>query len=299
MQEGHGRRIERKAGLEGLVEALSQKLSPGDLQSLLLEVYARRNPSANQRARQLLEHHQKSRFTQPAAVCARRLNQLEGLAYSHLPGEFEPLVLSPLAPLGACSGLASVHQNKVVSTVRNLEVSADPANQLALECALRRRAGEPARLAAHQRVVRAQALPPGPSFAHFSLFALATAERAVRSFWHQSLVQHLSFYLAFLGQAFPQGQTRVALTPLQGPPWSGVLETLSGPFPRTILKLDPDRISGRGYYQVACFKIYLDDLEIGDGGFTDWTAALLSDRREGLLTSGISLERLALLSRGS
>jgi hypothetical protein len=36
--------------------------------------------------------------------------------------------------------------------------------------------------------------------------------------------------------------------------------------------------------------------EIGDGGFTDWTARLLANQKERLLISGYGLDRLAGLS---
>ena len=52
---------------------------------------------------------------------------------SLLPPEYEPVELSPLAPLGTSSVVGTVHQNKVVSTSRNSEVLSDPTNVLALE----------------------------------------------------------------------------------------------------------------------------------------------------------------------
>ena len=47
---------------------------------------------------------------------------------------------------------------------------------------------------------------------------------------------------------------------------------------------DRDRAGGRGYYRDVCFKVNaLADgavVEIGDGGFTDWTARLLANGKE-------------------
>ena len=37
-------------------------------------------------------------------------------------------------------------------------------------------------------------------------------------------------------------------------------------------------------------------MEIGDGGFTDWTAQLNNDAKERCLTSCVSTERLAALT---
>lgn len=64
---------------------------------------------------------------------------------------------------------------------------------------------------------------------------------------------------------------------------------------------DPDRTSGRGYYQGLCFKVMArfgggELEEVGDGGFVGWTRELLSNRKERLLISGLGIDRLAALS---
>ncbi len=65
--------------------------------------------------------------------------------------------------------------------------------------------------------------------------------------------------------------------------------------PGTAFAFDDDRESG--YYSGACFEIRAttgsgDDLSVGDGGFTTWSADLLSNAKERLLISGLGLERL-------
>ena len=51
------------------------------------------------------------------------------------------------------------------------------------------------------------------------------------------------------------------------------------------------------YYRDLCFKVtaYADGepREIGDGGFTDWTARLTANAKERLLILGLSTDRLA------
>ena len=63
------------------------------------------------------------------------------------------------------------------------------------------------------------------------------------------------------------------------------------------VRRDPARTSGRGYYRDLCFKIHVGtatgSIEIGDGGFTDWTRRLLAGPKERLLISGLGLDRLA------
>ena len=64
-----------------------------------------------------------------------------------------------------------------------------------------------------------------------------------------------------------------------------------------MIVLDHTRQRGRGYYRDLCFKVYANTgghlEEIGDGGFTDWTAQLLTNAKERLLISGIGVDRLA------
>lgn len=255
------------------------ELSDRDLQSLLLEVFAQRVPAPER----LLQRCRESRFVQPSPLDVRKSTRLLALAWELLPETFEAIELSPLAPLGTCAGLATVSQNKVVSTGRNCEVSADPSPMLAMQCA--RRKG-PVDLAAWQRVVRAQALPPGPGYyAHFGIFSLVSAGR--QGFEALALRRHWRFYQAFLQRAVPGARVEIRLTD-----WDGLAEQLQG---ETFLT-DPERVSGRGYYLRACFKIHVNGVEIGDGGFTDWMARLRSDRREAFLSSGLGWERLVALA---
>jgi hypothetical protein len=62
---------------------------------------------------------------------------------------------------------------------------------------------------------------------------------------------------------------------------------------------DRDRQAGRGYYRDLCFKVnaysYGEPREVGDGGFTDWTARLTANQKERLLISGLSTDRLAAI----
>ena len=304
-------RIEREAGVPGLVEALTDRLSPADLSSLLLEVFRRR--AAARAPRDLLVDHTDNRFCRPSVVDARVLAEWDRVAFGALPSDFEVMELSPLAPLGVCSAVATVSQNKVLSTTRGVEVVSDGTNVLALECALRRRAsrskGEdtPVKLAASMRVVRAQQFEGARSFAHFRLLHLSSAGRdsGTSQFVFDALVEHVAIQLralrAFLGDAAP---LRVALTDLSAhessEPWTErAIGALRREHPDVEVVIDQQRESGRGYYRSVCFKLYArvadEWLDIGDGGDVDWTARLLSDRRERLFISGVGSERVAAL----
>ena len=304
-------RIEREAGVPGLVEALTDRLSPADLSSLLLEVFRRR--AAARAPRDLLVDHTDNRFCRPSVVDARILAEWDRVAFGALPSDFEVMELSPLAPLGVCSAVATVSQNKVLSTTRGVEVVSDGTNVLALECALRRRAGRskgedtPVKLAASMRVVRAQQFEGARSFAHFRLLHLSSAGRdsGTSQFVFDALVEHVAIQLralrAFLGDAAP---LRVALTDLSAhessEPWTErAIGALRREHPDDDLVIDQQRESGRGYYRSVCFKLFVrvadEWLDIGDGGDVDWTARLLSDRRERLFISGVGSERVAAL----
>src|SRR5205823_1229389 len=158
-------RIERDTGVPHLADILSDRLAPTDLQSLLLEVYARRVKRRDPKA--LLDDHVSNRFAQPSASNPGRLLEWDRVAFSKLPKVFRPVELSPVCPLGAASVLSPVSQDWIVSTIRNTEVVADSTNVLALECAVRRREQKnlssgktaPIHLAASHRLLRGHKFP--------------------------------------------------------------------------------------------------------------------------------------------
>lgn len=307
-------RILRQVGDEELVEKLVGRLSASDLQSLLIEVYRQR--TAILVPQHLATQYSTNRFVQPAQASPTAMLDLDRLAYSLLVPRFEPIELSPLTPLGSCSVVSPISQNLAVPTIRNTEVCSDSTNVLALECARRRRqalcndprALDRIKLCASHRLLRAQQFDEPGSFAHFRLFALCTAGRDEGHFRFESeaLAEHLAFYLRFLERAVNLGyqidDVRVSVTawdvrrvaPLQ----ARVLDALAIQFPDVVMRFDPHRRGGRGYYAAVCFQIHARDRTgadylLVDGGFTTWTQQLLSNRKERLLTSGLGSERLA------
>jgi hypothetical protein len=66
-------------------------------------------------------------------------------------------------------------------------------------------------------------------------------------------------------------------------------------FPEAQLRFNFARLEGLAYYAGPCLRISPATADgqrypIVDGGFTNWTARLLQDRKERLLTSGIGTE---------
>lgn len=304
-------RIERAAGAPGLAATLVEKLSPTDLQSLLLEVYRIRSGRIQPAA--VLADFEANRFVRPAGVSPLSLLRWEHLAFSHLPPEFAPIALSPVCPLGTNSVVAQVDQNWAVTTVRNTEVVADSTNVLALECAIRRRellridpkSPTPVHLAASHRLLRAQRFEGPLSFAHFSLFSLCSAGRDQGSlrFELSALQTHVRFYLtalqAFLGPRIP---LQFSVTNLGPDSRASLIEeqllsVVQAEFKQVDCSWEENRTSGRGYYRDLCFHIHATDtsgqpLQLVDGGSVDWTQKYLSNAKERLITSGIGSERL-------
>ena len=119
-------RIERDSGVPRLADILSDRIGPTDLQSLLLEVYARRAKKRNPRV--LLDDHVSNRFTRPSASDPTRLLEWDQVAFSKLPKLFRRVELSPVCPLGTASVLSPISQDWIVSTTRNSELS--PTRQM-------------------------------------------------------------------------------------------------------------------------------------------------------------------------
>ncbi|MGI8588526.1 MAG: hypothetical protein ACR2M0_12700 [Chloroflexia bacterium] len=308
-------RILRESGMPALLEFLGERLARTDLQSLMLAVYGRR--AVRQTPSRVLDQYAQNRFVGPATVSLRAIAAVDSLALAHADPLFEALDLAPVCPLGTVAALTGLDQNRIVSTARNTEVVSDSTNVLALECALRRRAARRqtprddgwVRLCTSHRLLRAQYYGQTTWRSHFRLFALCTAGRdsPAARFECAALAEHLGFYLALMAALPTLGyelrDIRIVVTDL-GADRAALEQEVFGPLAARLagveFEFDPEQTSGRGYYDWLRFHLYATDAagvahEIGDGGFTDWTQQLLSDRRERLLISGISTERICEL----
>ncbi|HYK33682.1 MAG TPA: hypothetical protein VEV63_17050, partial [Streptosporangiaceae bacterium] len=312
------RRVLGEVGGADLLDVLAVRLSGADLTSLLLEVMRQRADRLS--PAEVLRQYRNDRFVSPAATDIRDMRRVEDAMFGALPADFDVLTLAPVLPLGAHSAVATVDPRNVIATIRRTEVAADPTNGLALEAAARRarlldaspRSAEPVRLAASQRVTRAQQFEGPISFAHFQLLGVVTAGRDVGSheFERTHLIEHLRLAvsgIAAVGAGV--GEIKIAITRLdEAAAWilSAVEDAFAGVAGVQVADA-PERESGRAYYRCLCFKVYVrfadqdgalsEPVEIGDGGFTDWTAKLLGNRKERLLISGHGLDRLAIMSR--
>ncbi|MFI5532900.1 hypothetical protein ACIA8O_30630 [Kitasatospora sp. NPDC051853] len=309
-QEGPGaealRRVLERAGGPEVLALLAEELSGADLTTLMLEVYRRR--AGRTGPAEVMRRYRSDRFVAPSPVGYRELRRAEDRLVAALPEGFEVVTLAPLVPLAAHSAVGPVDPRKVVATVRGTEVAADPTNGLALEAARRRAevaadrraAAGPVRLAASQRVVRAQRFQGAGMSAHFQLFAVVTAGRdsGGQRFEREHLLEHLRFAArALAGPTGGRAEIRLTVLDASAAPLLEHVRTELAGTPGLDVVEDPDRATGRGYYSGLCYKVHLvtpdGPVEVADGGFTDWTRRLTGNGKERLLIGGFGVDRLA------
>jgi hypothetical protein len=290
---------------EAVFERLASELRGSELQSVLLEVMARRAHART--PRELVLQYGTDPFCEPAPSDQRTIHAVDG----HLllaASAFEAVELSPVAPLGASSAVALTDQKRVLSALRATEVVSDPTNVLALECARRLRS-DPRRavhLATSQRVVRAQALPrpTPPGFKqHFRLFALASGglEAKDHAFTVESVVLHAQTLLRALdrlesdGYAFGARRIDVFATPERRVVAERIVARLA-PL-ATLAALEHPYYSGGIRYQIWVTADEGALLPLADGGVFDWLAKLTSNRRAVYVASGIGSQLMPLRFR--
>jgi hypothetical protein len=305
--DGHLGRVVAAAGGDAVFDALGESLGGADLTTLLLEVMRRRAAAVT--PAEILQQYERDRFVRPGAMDFGRLRAVEDATLGALPPGVETVVLAPVVPLAAHSGVAIVDQHRVVSTVRRTEVAADPTNALALEAAVRRRrmlaatprSTEVVRLASVQRVVRAQQFEGAESYPHFSIMGFVTAGRDTGngSFERAALEQQCRFVAAALMAAGAES-VRMKLTLRGHTRLHDVVEEVLGALASVdglVAVAVPDPDPRVAYYTGAALSAQAvfagEAVECADGGFVDWTQRLLANRKERLLVVGIGLDRLA------
>ncbi|MGD0700161.1 MAG: hypothetical protein ABSA02_09790 [Trebonia sp.] len=304
MPDGEDRAVERvwRAMPAGSREALTRDLPPTDLQTLLIAVARARADRVTQA--DVMRRWQHDRFVRPATSDPRRVAAVEARLWQLLPAQFSGIELSPVAPLGTCTAVAPVSQNRIVTTVRNTEVVSDSTNALAVEAATRRltqpKDGQ-VDVAACHRQLRAQVFGPGAA-SHFRLFTLVSSARDSGSGRAEAsmLTRHLAYWLDVLETLIPNRQPRIELSVFDHPALAERLtDTIRPTFGdrAALLGTDPGRTRGRGYYNGFALRIAADgEAELGDGGLTTYTAQLTQDAKERCLVSCIATERLTSLA---
>jgi hypothetical protein len=164
-------------------------------------------------------------------------------------------------------------------------------------------------LASSHRQLRAQDFGEGAP-AHFRLFALVSSARDLGSGRTEArlLSFHLGYWQRVLALLLPDARPTLHYTVFDDPTVrervdDTVRPALDSALPGTaVVRLveDVEREHGRGYYVGAALRLTAQDgdgsVELGDGGFTTWTAQLLGNAKERCLISCIATERLAALA---
>jgi hypothetical protein len=304
-------RIENEIGVPNLSNILADRITPTDLQSLLLSVYQKR--ASSRKPRDILLDYKANKFMAPSHADPLLLLEWDYVAFSHLPNNFASIELSPVAPLGCVSSVAPISQDWILTTIRNMELISDTTNVLALECALRRQnllrdngtKRKEVHLACSHRVVRSQRYESSNLFQHFRLFSLCSAGRTTGNlnFELETIQSHVRFYLDAMRSFLGDGVTfRVVLLDMS--PDSKNLSILSDFMSKMNKRLGGEKVrfeivsnEKNEYYQdvrfnINCAQMDKREYELVDGGIVDWTQKFLNNSKERLIISGIGSERL-------
>ncbi len=304
-------RILQKIKIPDLIEILVEHLSFGEIQSLLLKFFETKTKEKG--FNNLLLEYKSNRFVKPSDINPIIHRKLELKIFSQVPNDFELVDLSPLTPLGTSSILTTVHQNNVVSTIRNVEVAADTTNILALECATRRenllkkdvKCTSKVKLCTSQRVTRGQFFENKSFSACFNLFALCTAGRdeGNDSFEIASLEEHITFYIRLIEYLIDKNEVKKIIIKFFDFGKQNnlkLIENIKNKLAHHELisyKTEENSEFGLNYYSRLRFMINIinqtdEEFNYIDGGFADWTSKLLNNKKERLLTSGIGTDFL-------
>lgn len=304
-------KILEKMGQKDLLDDLAHKITLSELNSLLLEVYQIKTREIS--PTELLNLYTANRFVKPASTNPQELLQLEMDFYRIAESfSFTPIDLSPVAPLGACSVIAPVNQNNVMSALRGTEVVADATNSLALHiCSLKKNRNlksdnfhENLKYCNAHRHIRTQKFDVPGFRPHFKIFSMLTSGRDVGSynFEMNSILEHITVYKEILKQLFHIEDLKVKLIESSGYDGAEDLALLL----RDHIKENISNINvyaenqavknKNQYYKGIQFKLSANisdcEYEIVDGGFVDWSQKLLSNKKERMLTSGLGVDFL-------
>jgi hypothetical protein len=304
-----------RIGQPDLVRLLATELSGTELNSILLEVFNER--TANTSPPDLLKLYQLNRFVKPADLPVLELKQTElDLLTIFARHHFDPIELSPVAILGACSAVAPANQKKVLSALRGTEVLADATNSIALHISdLKKRkvlalpASEKIRFSTIQRHVRTQTIAGKGFSPHFKIGCLVTSglDCGAFSFEKEALSEHLQLMKVLFTGHYRVKELSFRLLCRNGYPDSHDLATKIRDFlliqhPGTPIYIVQDPVHQTDYYKGVQYKVDVKvnnkSYEIGDGGFVDWTQQLLQNKKERLLITGFGFDFMYRILKG-
>jgi hypothetical protein len=299
-------RVLEQSGNPDLLEIWNKELSLSDINTFLLELFRLQTKEASYA--DLLRKYVENRFVHPSKVDPIALKQLE-IAVLQLAqsASYQPILLSPIAPLGSCSVVAAADQNKIISALRGTEVVADATNLLALYiCDLLKsnkasNGKDSIKFSTTHRHVRTQPLNKPGQLPHFHLFCMVASGKDQGSYIFEktTLQEHITVYQTIFKTLF-NADIQVQLSQRGGyPDGRGFIERISdhlqNMLPQIVVTENPSKTDNL-YYIGLQFTIVVNingqELNIGDGGFVDWPQKLLDNRKQRMMISAIGLDRL-------
>ncbi|MGC3943175.1 MAG: hypothetical protein QM762_01335 [Chryseolinea sp.] len=299
--------ILKRIGQPELADTLIHEFSGTELNTILLEVIAQRVNSMS--AGELLKNYENNRFVKPADLPVIPLREME-LGYLKLFEScgFEPIELSPVSALGSCSVVGTTSQDKILSALRNTEVLADATNALALHvCHLKKQgAWKPSpddrrHFIVIQRHLRTPSVANAGFTPHFKIAALVTVgyDTGNFTFEREALCDHVKAVSQLYKNYHSVSDLRFRLLCREGYPdrlalASKAKEHLVSKLHGVKAEVIESPKNENAYYQGIQYKVDIDvhgrTWEIGDGGFVNWTQALLQNKKERMFTTGLGFE---------
>lgn len=281
--------------------SLLGSLSLSELNSFLMDLYRER---INTRSlAQVLEQFESNRFVQPSDIDPILIHETElsWLTIAKSMG-FDPLLLSPLAPLGSSSLLGHVDQNNIISAIRSTEVVSDATNVLALLLSVdwKKNAGSSTtrKLSTVHRHVRGQSFDNPKLSAHFSTFCLVSGgiDRGNYAFELDNLEDHLNIVYNILTNHWSDDQLILKFYLKKDS--EEFIKKLRSVHDKIWTKKECEFVNDKDheYYTLIQFKVFVksdnQEYTIADGGIVDWTQKLLQNKKHRCMISGIGIELL-------
>lgn len=307
MQDKILEKILKKLDDPDLFDKLVHNLSFSELQSLLMIAFNEKRKGI--KVNEILDQYIKDPYLFPSGIEQSLQITFDSIVSDTVPDEFLSVELSPVSPLGSCSQIAGLSQNKIISTIRKNEVCSDPTNILALEASLRRKKTDKTiRLSTSQRVLRSERVVSKDTVAHFRVFALCIAgkDNGNFTFETETLQELILVYIKILQALYKSGfrflKTRILVKCKN----KAVLDKIENCILKdklndtnTIFNIEIDEKENWNYYGNVRFQINVADSEseyfIVDGGDTDWTQQILNNKKERFFISGFGSERFMML----
>jgi hypothetical protein len=275
--------------------AISSALSPGQISQFLTSVFQLQTQKIT--PSELFANWPSHTLSQPANHCPLALRKAELALLTQAKSEgFEPVELSPVAPLGVSSVYKKVHQNRILSALKVSEVVSDPSNMLGLiltENWKKHRNLNATHLATVHRCLRPTAENKPLHQPHFLLFALAAfIPSKDPQLLVASLFQQVQFHLNLCGPA----QIRLSFQAYPGDPrlFSELKTRLKiENLPCELREISPPC---EGTYYTGCrvlidVKINHEWVNMSDLGIVTWPAELSGQGHLRLVISGMGVER--------